>query len=282
MHMKKTVQSALLSLFLSIVLMPLSAKAQGIKEMLGIPEDSKWYFPEAASTIAEEIHGFHEMLLYIISAISLLVLVLLVIVVLRYNARANPEPGKFSHNWALEIFWIAVPTLVVLVIAIFSMRLLYFQDLQQEPDMRIEVTGYQWYWGYKYPDHGDIEFMSYMLADDEINEERGDKRLLSTDTKIVVPVDKVVQVLVTAGDVIHSWTVPAFGVKIDAIPGHMNETWFKITEPGIYYGQCSELCGKDHAYMPIEVHAVSQDEFEQWVLDQGGELQETAAAEQVE
>ena len=273
--MIRKIQTYVLSMVVSLVIMPSIALAQG----LSLPEGTNFNLPAPASTTAEKIHDFHNILLWSIGGISLFVFELLVYVVLRFNEKANPNPSKFTHNWTLEIAWIAIPTLIVLFISILSMRLLYFQDLQKEPDMRIEVTGYQWYWGYKYPDHGDIEFMSYMIADEEIDESKGEKRLLSTDTKVVMPINTTVQLLISGGDVIHSWTIPDFGVKIDAIPGHVNETWGNVTKPGIYYGQCSELCGKDHSFMPIEVHAVTKEEFNKWVLEQGGKLQLAKATE---
>jgi len=273
------IQTAFLSFFIGMIAIPTMSAAEAFKisDTLKIPEGTQYNLQAPVSTTAVEIQEFHTMLLWIIGGIVAFVSVLLAYVILRFREKANPVPSKFTHNWTLEIAWITIPTLIVLFIAIYSMRLLYFQDLQQEPDMRINVTGYQWYWGYSYPDHGDIEFMSYMIADEDINKDKGEKRLLSTDTKVVLPIDTTVQILVTAGDVLHAWTVPAFGVKIDAIPGHINETWVNISKPGIYYGQCSELCGKDHSYMPIEVHAVTKEEFNKWVLEQGGTLQTAAA-----
>jgi cytochrome c oxidase subunit 2 len=192
------------------------------------------------------------------------VMILLAYVIIRFNEKANPVPSKTTHNWTLEIAWITIPTLIVLFISLFSMRLLYFQDLQIEPDMTLKVTGYQWYWGYEYPDQDEIAFNSYMIADSDIAEDKGERRLLSTDYPIVLPTDQVIQILITAGDVLHAWTVPAFGVKNDAIPGRLNESWVKIKDPGVYYGQCSELCGKDHAYMPIEVWAVPPADYTTW------------------
>ncbi len=273
--MIKKIQLSLLSFFIGMITMPAMSFAEGIKlpGILKIPEEARYGFQEPVSLTAVEIQDFHTMLLWITGGIVAFVSLLLVYVVLRFNEKANPVPAKFTHNWTLEIAWITIPTLIVLFIALYSMRLLYFQDLQQEPDMRIHVTGYQWYWGYKYPDHGDIEFMSYMIADEDIDRSKGERRLLSTDTKVVLPIDTTVQILVDAGDVIHSWAMPALGIKIDAVPGHLNETWVNITKPGVYYGQCSELCGKDHTYMPIEVHAVTKPEFNKWVIAQGGKLQ---------
>jgi len=229
------------------------------------PVDWQMNMQPAGSPSAEYMHEFHNMLLYIITAIALFVLVLLVYVVLRYNKHVNPEPKQFSHNVLIEVLWTVVPVVILIVIAIPSMKMLYFLDRTENPEMTLKVTGYQWYWGYEYPDHGGINFLSYMIPDDEIDKSKGQARLLSTDNAVVLPVDTNIQILMTGGDVIHSWAMPALGIKIDAIPGRLNETWVKITKPGVYYGQCSELCGKDHTYMPIEIHAVSKEEFNDWV-----------------
>lgn len=226
----------------------------------------------AASPSAERIHEFHDMLVYIIISITLFVLALLIIVIVRFNKRSNPVPSKTTHNVLLEVLWTALPVVILIIIAIPSFKLLYYVDRTENPEMTIKVTGYQWYWGYEYPDHGGINFMSYMIPEDEINSEEGQLRLLSTDRAVVLPVNKNIQIDVTAADVLHSWAVPALGVKTDSVPGRLNSTWFKITKPGTYFGQCSELCGKDHAYMPIEIRAVSEEEFEQWVLEQGGTM----------
>jgi cytochrome c oxidase subunit 2 len=218
----------------------------------------------AASTSAEKIHAFHDFILWIIAAISIFVLALLVYVVVRFNKKANPEPAQFSHNALIEVIWTVIPVIILIVILIPSMQLLYYTDRTETPDMTLKVTGYQWYWGYQYPDHEGIEFQSYMIADADIDPAKNQRRLLSTDTHIVLPVDTNIQILMTAADVLHSWTVPALGVKIDAVPGRTNETWVRITKPGTYFGQCSELCGKDHSFMPIEIRAVTKEEFDAW------------------
>ena len=205
------------------------------------------------------------MLLVIISAITAFVTLLLAYIMLRFNRRANPTPSTTSHNVPLEIVWTIVPVLILIVIVIPSMKLLYYSDRTTDPEMTLKVTGYQWYWGYEYPDYEGINFMSYPIKDEDIDPSKGDVRLLSTDNAVVLPVDTNIQVLITAADVLHSWAVPAFGVKTDAVPGRTNETWVRITKPGIYYGQCSEICGQGHAYMPIEIHAVSKEEFKRWV-----------------
>jgi cytochrome c oxidase subunit 2 len=220
----------------------------------------------AASPSATHIHEFHDMLLYIITAISLFVLVLLVWVILRYNSKANPVPAKFTHNVMIEVLWTVIPVIILIVIAIPSFKVLYYNDRVENPEMTLKVTGRQWYWDYEYPDHDGIAFSSYMIPDADISAEKNQRRLLSTDNAVVLPVDTNIQIIMSGGDVLHSWTVPAFGVKIDAVPGRLNETWVRIEKPGVYYGQCSELCGKDHSYMPIEIHAVSKEDFAKWLV----------------
>ncbi len=232
--------------------------------MAGEPIEGGLNLQEAATSSAQRIHDFHDMLLIIITGITLFVLVLLIYVVIRYNKRANPNPSNVTHNVPLEILWTIVPVVILIVIAVPSFKLLYENDRIENPDMTIKITGYQWYWGYEYPDHDGISFNSIMIPDDEIQD--GQRRLLSTDNVVYLPIDTNIAILVTANDVIHSWTIPAFGVKMDAIPGRTNETWFRIDKPGTYYGQCSEICGKDHAFMPIEVRAVTKEEFEAWVV----------------
>lgn len=220
----------------------------------------------AASPSAAHIHDFHNMMLWIISGIVLFVFALLVWVIVRYNDKANPTPAKFTHNVLIEVIWTVVPVIILIVIAIPSYKMLYYTDRIENPEMTLKVTGRQWYWDYEYPDNDGITFSSYMIPDAEIKKDQGQSRLLSTDTKVVLPIDTNIQIIVTGGDVIHAWAVPALGVKIDAVPGRLNETWTRIEKPGVYYGQCSELCGKDHAYMPIEIHAVTKEEFQQWLV----------------
>ena len=211
---------------------------------------------------------FHNLLLIIITVIAVFVLALLVIVMVRFNAKRNPVPSKTTHNTLLEVAWTVVPVLILVVIAIPSFRLLYLGDRVEDPEMTLQVRGYQWYWGYEYPDQQVDEYASYMIPDEEIDTGAGQLRLLSVDNPVVLPVDTDIQILVTAGDVLHSWAVPSFMIKTDAITARWNETWARIEQEGVYYGQCSELCGTGHAYMPIEVHAVSREEFDQWVVDQ--------------
>ncbi|MEZ5877803.1 MAG: cytochrome c oxidase subunit II [Tepidamorphaceae bacterium] len=227
------------------------------------PQPWEMTLQPAASPVMESIHSFHTFILVIITVITLFVLALLIYVMVRFNERSNPEPSKTSHNTLIEVVWTVVPILVLLVIAVPSFRLLFLELDIPKPDMTIKATGYQWYWSYEYPDHDELAFDSLMLQDDELKD--GQPRLLSVDNEVVVPVGKNVKVLVTAADVIHNWAMPAFGVKIDAIPGRLNETWFRADKPGVYHGQCSELCGKDHAFMPIVVRAVSEEEFAAWL-----------------
>ncbi len=220
-------------------------------------------FQDAASPVAEQIEDIHQFLLVIITATVLFVLALTFYICVRFNRRANPVPSKNSHNTLIEVIWTVVPICILVAIAIPSMRLHGYMNGNPEADMTLKVTGYQWYWNYEYPDHGGFAFDSYMIAEKDLKE--GQKRLLEVDNRVLVPKDKVVRLQLTAGDVIHSWAVPAFSVKRDAMPGRLNETWFKATKTGVYYGQCSELCGIKHGFMPIAVEVVEQDVFDAWV-----------------
>ena len=226
----------------------------------GTGEPTPWEhtFQGAASPVMENIIWFHNFLLWIISAITLFVLALLIIVMVKFNARKNPVPSRTTHNTLIEVVWTIVPVLILVGIAVPSFRLL-FEELEiPKADLTIKATGKQWYWTYAYPDNGKFEFDSLMAQNKA-------PRLLAVDNEVVVPVNKVVRVQVTGADVIHSFAVPSFGIKIDAIPGRLNETWFKATKTGMFYGQCSELCGKDHAFMPIAIRVVSDQEFATWV-----------------
>lgn len=220
-----------------------------------------------ASPQMERITDFHDMLLWIITAIVIFVTILLAWVMIRYNKRANPTPSKTTHHVVLEVLWTVIPVIILIVIAVPSFKMLYYLDRVEEPEMTLKVTGYQWYWGYDYQDHEGISFLSYMVPEDEIDESQGQKRLLSTDNPVVLPIDTNIQILITAADVLHAFTVPALGFKKDAVPGRMNETWVRIDKPGTYFGQCSEICGKDHSFMPIEIKAVPKEEFEQWLIE---------------
>lgn len=212
----------------------------------------------SASPVMDNITWFHNLLLWIITAITVFVLILLIIVAVKFNAKANPVPSKTTHNTLIEVAWTVIPVLILVAIAVPSFRLLFQQLDVPKVDLTIKATGKQWYWSYAYPDNGKFEFDSLMVADKK-------PRLLAVDNEVVVPVNKIVRVQVTASDVIHAFALPSFGVKIDAIPGRLNETWFKATKEGMFYGQCSELCGKDHAYMPIAIRVVNDQEFAAWV-----------------
>ncbi|MGJ5176027.1 cytochrome c oxidase subunit II [Bradyrhizobium oligotrophicum] len=226
----------------------------------GQPAPWEYKLQEAATPVMENITWFHGLLLAIITIITLFVLALLVAVVVKFNARANPVPSRTTHNTLLEVAWTLIPVLILVTIAVPSFRLLFLELDIPNADLTIKATGKQWYWSYAYPDNGKFEFDSLMAQDKK-------PRLLAVDNEMVVPVNKVIRVQTTGADVIHSFAVPSFGIKIDAIPGRLNETWFKATKVGMYYGQCSELCGKDHAYMPIAVRVVSDQEFTAWVED---------------
>ena len=222
------------------------------------PKPWEYTLQEAATPVMENIISFHNLLLVIITVITLFVLALLVIVVVKFNAKANPVPSRTTHNTLIEVAWTLIPVLILVAIAVPSFRLLFQQLDIPKADLTVKVTGKQWYWSYAYPDNGKFEFDSLMAADKQ-------PRLLGVDNEMVVPVNKVIRVQTTGADVIHAFAVPSFGIKIDSIPGRLNETWFKATKVGMYYGQCSELCGKDHAFMPIAVRVVSDQEFVAWV-----------------
>ena len=256
------------------------AIAQEGLQIIGVPTDKGLGFQPAATELARDLQWLDGMILWIITAISIFVVALLAIVVVRYNRRANPEPASFTHNTPIEVLWTVGPILILLFIGSFSLPVLFKQQEIPEGEVNIKVTGYQWYWGYEYTDH-DFAFDSYMIGQpatvgnyvltDEVEAalvEAGYSRnefLLATDTAVVVPVNKTVVMTVTAADVIHSWTIPAFGVKQDGVPGRLAQLWFKAEKEGVYFGQCSELCGKDHAYMPITVKVVSEEAYENWL-----------------
>jgi cytochrome c oxidase subunit II len=231
---------------------------------LGQPAPWEYKLQESGSPVMDHIEWFHNWLLIIITVITLFVLGLLIAVMVKFNAKANPVPSRTTHNTLIEVAWTIIPVAILVGIAIPSFRLL-FQELDiPKADMTIKATGKQWYWSYAYPDNGKFEYDS-LLACDETRTKCQPPRLLSVDNELVVPVNKIVRVETTGADVIHSFAVPAFGIKIDAIPGRLNETWFQATKVGMYYGQCSELCGKDHAYMPIAVRVVTDQEFTTWI-----------------
>ncbi len=256
MHMSAMAMIAVVAVIAGAV----PAFAQGAQ---GMAEPWQLGFQEAVTPVMRETDWFHNLLLVIIAAIVAFVTVLLAYVFWRFNENANPEPSRTTHHTLLEVAWTVIPVIILIVIAVPSFRLLYLQRDIPDADLTIKAIGSQWYWSYEYPDNGNISFDSVMVEDDELKP--GQPRLLTVDENIVVPVNKVVRVIVTANDVIHAFAVPAFGIKIDAVPGRLNETWFKAEKTGVYYGQCSELCGLRHAYMPIAVEVVSQGEYEQWV-----------------
>jgi cytochrome c oxidase subunit 2 len=251
------------------------ALAQDGLEIIGIPIDRGLGFQPAVTELARDLQGLDAMILYIITAIVVFVTALMGYVIIRYNRRANPNPASFTHNSPVEIAWTVIPVLILTVIGVYSLPVLFKQQEIPEADLTIKVTGNQWYWGYEYVDHG-FGFDSFMIGDgkvlnDEVEAElvsagyTRDEFLLATDTAVVVPVGQIVVMQLTGADVIHSWTIPAFGVKQDAVPGRLAQLWFKAEKEGVYFGQCSELCGKDHAYMPITVKVVSQEAYEEWL-----------------
>ncbi len=237
--------------------------------LAGEPKPTSLGLQEAASPNKARLVEFHDdLLMWIITAISLFVLILLVIVALRFNEKANPEPSTTTHNVPLEIVWTVIPIIILIIIAVPSFKLLYYLDRAPNPEMTLKVSGYQWGWTYSYPDQEIEDYNADYVTDEELADFIPDgqgRRLLETYNPIVLPTGKDIQILVTASDVLHSWTVPAFGVKKDAVPGRLNETWVHISKPGKYFGQCSEICGIRHAYMPISVYGVPEDEFNQWV-----------------
>ena len=229
------------------------------------PKDWQLGFQEAASETMRDIVNFHDkLLLPIIVAISVFVLFLMAYACIRFRASRNPNPSKRTHNVAVEVLWTLIPCLILIVIAVPSFKILYKQDTIPKADLTIKAIGYQWYWGYEYPDEN-IIFDSYMIEEKDLRADQ--PRLLAVDNEVVVPVGKVVKVLITANDVLHAWALPSFGVKRDAVPGRINETWFRAEKEGTYYGQCSELCGIKHAFMPIAVKVVSEKEYQEWLSE---------------
>lgn len=229
-------------------------------------------YQRAASPVMDQVESFHGLLLVIITAISVFVLALLLYVMVRFRAGRNPTPSRTSHNTMIEVLWTVVPIMILVVIAIPSFKLLYYADRTSDAGLTIKAVGHQWYWSYEYPDSGNFTFDARVLCRTAEECTQAAKaggpaplRLLDTDQRVVVPVNTNVRLLTTAVDVIHSWAMPAFGVKLDGVPGRLNETWFRVEREGVYYGQCSELCGVDHAFMPITVEAVSKEKFDAWL-----------------
>jgi cytochrome c oxidase subunit 2 len=222
-------------------------------------------FRDPASPVMEKVNELHNFVLIMMTIITIFVLFLLFYVSFRFRKSANPIPSKRSHHAILETLWTVIPVIILVLMAIPSFKLVYQQDVTPEYDMTIKVIGHQWYWEYQYPDQDNLSFESYLIQDEDL--EPGQPRLISVDNRLVLPTNKVIQVLVTGGDVLHSFAMPSLGVKKDAIPGRLNETWMKIDRPGIYRGQCSEICGTGHGYMPIVIEAVSEEKFTTWVLE---------------
>ncbi len=248
------------------------------QDLMGQPTPGGITLQPAASPLKHDAHFFHDVILMpIITAITLLVLGLLAWIVFRYNKKANPTPARWSHNTTIEIIWTVLPVLILVFISLFSFRLLFAYHDMPSPDLTVKVTGNQWNWAYEYPDQGVAEYISNMLPEEEAKAKGVPYRLAATEP-MVVPVGKTVQLVITASDVIHAVALPAFGLKTDAVPGRINTTWFKAERTGVFYGQCSELCGVDHAFMPLEIRVVTQAQFEQWIASKGGSMTPKVAA----
>ncbi|RAI45589.1 cytochrome c oxidase subunit II [Rhodoplanes roseus] len=262
---------------LCVALLAATLLALAEPALAGLGQPSPWQLglQQPASPVMHDVVWFHDLLLWIITAIVGLVLLLLVVVTVRFNARANPTPSRTTHNTLVEVVWTVVPVIILVMIAVPSFRIMFTQLNTPQADVTVKATGKQWFWSYAYPDQGKFEFDSLMVPDTDLKP--GQPRLLSVDNEMVVPVGKVVRVQVTGADVIHAFAVPSFGIKIDAVPGRLNETWFKAEREGVYYGQCSELCGKDHAFMPIAVRVVSEQAFTAWAEDAKKKYAETPA-----
>jgi cytochrome c oxidase subunit 2 len=248
--------------FLSLVAALAAGSGAALAAAAGHPEPWQLGLQAAATPVMEDIVWFHGFLSYLIVAIAVFVLVLLIYVCFRFSARRNPVPSRTTHNTVIEVIWTVVPVLILVSIAVPSFRLLFLQLDVPQADLTIKATGKQWFWSYEYPDQK-IAFDSVMVQEKDLK--AGQPRLLTVDNQLVVPVNKVVRVQTTGADVIHSFAVPSFGIKIDAIPGRLNETWFKAEREGVYYGQCSELCGRDHAFMPIAVHVMNDNDYKAWL-----------------
>jgi cytochrome c oxidase subunit 2 len=229
------------------------------------PTDWQLDFQRPATPTMEKIHSLYYFMLMILSVIVVFVFGLLAYTLVKFNEKANPVPSKVSHNVLIEVLWTAIPVILLTIIAIPTFKIIYFANEVPEAEFTLKVVGHQWYWSYEYPDNGGVAFDSYMIQDKDL--QAGQKRLLDVDNRVVIPVDTIVRIQVTGADVIHSFAVPAFGIKIDAIPGRVNETWVKVDRPGVYYGQCSELCGANHAFMPIAIQVVTKEEFQSWLIE---------------
>jgi cytochrome c oxidase subunit 2 len=248
---------------LCVLALVMFAVPDAFAQVVGAPEPWQLNMQAPATPVKDRIAQFHDLLLILCVAISVFVLVLLLYVMWRFRASANPVPSKTSHNTLIEVVWTLVPCLILVLIAVPSFRLLYFEDRQIDADMTVKVVGSQWYWTYHYPDFGDFSYDSIMIERADIKP--GQRALLDVDNRLVVPVGAKVRIQLTANDVLHAFYVPSFGVQRTAVPGKINETWFQVEKPGVYYGQCTELCGIKHAYMPIAIEAMPKDKFDQWV-----------------
>jgi len=229
------------------------------------PRPWQMVFRDAATPTMEKITEFHDLLFIIIVVITLFVLALLLYVAVKFNEKANPTPSKTTHNALLEVAWTTIPIIILVVIAVPSFKLLYFADKTKDAEMTLKVTGHQWYWSYTYPDHDGLEFDSNIVAEEDLK--KGQKRMLTVDNEVVLPVNTNVRLLFASDDVIHNWAVSAFGLKLDATPGRVNETWTRVTREGTFYGMCSELCGVSHGFMPINVRVVSKEAFKRWIIE---------------
>lgn len=252
--------SKILSVIVVLVLVLLCASGVHAQEI----RDWQLGFQQPVTPVMDQLDSLHDLLLVVITAITIFVVVLLGYTCWRFSAKRNPVPSKTTHNTMIEVIWTAIPALILIVVAIPTFKLLYYMNSEPEAEMTLKVIGHQWYWEYEYPDQG-IRFDSYLVEEKDLKP--GQPRLLDTDNHIVVPVDTTVRVLITAADVIHSFAMPAFGIKTDAVPGHLNQTWFRVEKTGTYRGQCSELCGVRHGYMPIVIDVVTKEEYAQWLVE---------------
>ena len=266
--------------FRLLALVTFTATASAALAYEGMAKPWQLGFQDPVTPVMERLYGMHSFLLIVITVITIFVSMVMGYIIIRFRRKANPVPSKTTHNTMLEIIWTTIPIIILVIIAIPSLRLHYYMQHVVEPEMTLKVVGYQWYWHYEYPDQGGFGFDSYIKKGDDLK--GGDHRLLAVDNRVVVPVDTTVKVLVTGADVIHSWAVPAFGVKRDGVPGRLNETWFKATKIGTYFGQCSELCGVGHGFMPIVVDVVSKEDFAKWAQakkSESGSAEPAATAE---
>jgi cytochrome c oxidase subunit 2 len=234
-------------------------------EVIGAPQPWEWYFRTAATPVQEDLIWFHDLIFWVEVAIVLFVLGLMLYIVVKFNAKANPVPSTRTHHTFLEVIWTVLPVLILVVIAVPSLRLLFFMDKAKNPEMTLKITSHQWYWSYQYPDNGGFGFDSNLIPEADLKP--GQLRLLDVDNRVILPADTEIRLLMTSEDVIHNWAVQSFGVRMDTVPGRINESWMKVpaSKIGTYYGQCSELCGVNHAYMPIAVDIVSKQDFQRWV-----------------